>query len=137
MQAQWIMNIGFFACFHGISLERSRFGIITFYFSGSHSSEAAGIANRSPRSLVPEHRHTDKPNTCTVTLAAHAGRGLIVSLWVLLGHSEPPHPSGSVIFFFLSVCLFDCLCDCRSRVQACSSGWKSDFGAGDWREPLS
>ena len=46
-----IMHIGFFACFHGISLERSRFRKIALFFSGSRSSEAAGIANRPPRSL--------------------------------------------------------------------------------------
>ena len=41
------MLVGRFACFHGISLERSRFRKI----SGSRNSEDVGIAHGPPRSL--------------------------------------------------------------------------------------
>ena len=46
-----------------------------FYFSGSHSSEADGIANRPPRSLYYKNkrRQTDKPSTETLAAHAHAG----------------------------------------------------------------
>ena len=46
-----IMHIGFFACLHSISLERSHFRKITLLFSGSRSSEDVVIANGPPRSL--------------------------------------------------------------------------------------
>ena len=41
-----IMHIGFLACFHAISLERSRFSKIA-----ACSTEAVGIAHEPPRSL--------------------------------------------------------------------------------------
>ena len=63
-----------------------------FYFSGSRSTEAFGIALRPPRSLyiVREqsrtqsytHTHTDTPTI--VTLAAHARRGLTMHLGIKL-----------------------------------------------------
>ena len=43
-----IMHIGVFACFHAISLERSRFSIIATSF---FSTEDVGIANKPSRSL--------------------------------------------------------------------------------------
>ena len=46
-----IIHIGFFACFHAISLERSRFSKIATLFSCPCSTEAVGIAHKSPRSL--------------------------------------------------------------------------------------
>ena len=46
-----IMHIGFFACFHAISLEHSRFSKITTLFSCPCSTEAVGIAHRPPHSL--------------------------------------------------------------------------------------
>ena len=46
-----IMHIGFLACFHAISLERSRFSKIATYFSCPCSTEAVGIAHKPPRSL--------------------------------------------------------------------------------------
>ena len=67
-----IMHIGFFACFHSISLERSRFR--NFYFSSSRSSETAGIANRPPRARISVDTQIQ-----TKTLAAHARRGLIIT----------------------------------------------------------
>ena len=46
-----IMHIGFFACFHAISLECSRFRKSPHYFSCPCSTEAVGIAHKLPRSL--------------------------------------------------------------------------------------
>ena len=46
-----IMHIGFLACFHAISLERSRFSEIATLFSCPCSTEAVGIAHKPPRSL--------------------------------------------------------------------------------------
>ena len=46
-----IMHIGFLACFHAISLERSRFSKIATLFSCPCSTEAVGIAHKPPRSL--------------------------------------------------------------------------------------
>ena len=53
-----IMHIGFLACFHAISLERSRFSKIATL------TEAVGIAHKPPRSLLSENsrRHTDTQN---------------------------------------------------------------------------
>ena len=42
---------GIFACFHAISLERSRFSKIATFFSCPFSTEAIGIAHKPPRSL--------------------------------------------------------------------------------------
>ena len=44
-----IMHIGFLACFHAISLERSRFSEIARLFF--LPTEAVGIAHKPPRSL--------------------------------------------------------------------------------------
>ena len=41
-----IMHIGFFACFHAISLKRSRFNKITILFLCPCSTEAVGIAHK-------------------------------------------------------------------------------------------
>ena len=46
-----IMHIGFFACFHAISLERSCFSKIGTLFSCLCSTEDVGIAHKPPRSL--------------------------------------------------------------------------------------
>ena len=48
-----IMHIGFLACFHAISLERSGFSKIATlrYFSCPCSTESVGIAHKPPRSL--------------------------------------------------------------------------------------
>ena len=43
--------IGFFACFHAISLKHSRFISKNRYFSCPCSTEAVGIAHKPPRSL--------------------------------------------------------------------------------------
>ena len=43
--------IGFLACFHAISPERSRFSKIATLFSCPCSTEAVGIAHKPPRSL--------------------------------------------------------------------------------------
>ena len=73
----FIMHIGFFACFHAISLERSCFSkISSFFFSCPCSTEDVDIAHKPPRSQTD--RHTRR--TTTVTLTAHARRGLIMLL---------------------------------------------------------
>ena len=46
-----IMHIGFLACFHAISLERSRFSKIATLFSCPCSNESVGIDHKPPRSL--------------------------------------------------------------------------------------
>ena len=46
-----IMHIGFFACFHAISLECSNFSKIAAIFSCPCSTEAVGNAHKPPRSL--------------------------------------------------------------------------------------
>ena len=47
-----IMHIGFLACFHAISLERSRFSkIASLYFMPVWHCEDVGIAHKPPRSL--------------------------------------------------------------------------------------
>ena len=43
-----IMHIGFFACFHAISLERSPFSKIACYFASPCSTEAVYIAHKLP-----------------------------------------------------------------------------------------
>ena len=74
-----IMHIGFLACFHAISLERSRFSeIATFFFPALVAlkllvSLMSRLVACSPRIDV------DRPHrTTTVTLAAHARRGLMM-----------------------------------------------------------
>ena len=89
------MHIGFLACFHAISLERSRFSKIATFFSCTCSTEAVGVAHKPPSSLWCENsrrqtdtqndycktdrqtdRQTDKTElSTTVTLAAHAREG--------------------------------------------------------------
>ena len=44
-----IMHIGFFSCFHAISLERSRFSKIATFFSCTCITGAVGIADKPPR----------------------------------------------------------------------------------------
>ena len=69
-----IMHIGFFTCFHAISLERSRFS----EFSCPCSTEAVGIAYKPPRSLcsarIVADKQTDRQThrTTTVSLARRA-----------------------------------------------------------------
>ena len=47
-----IMHIDFLACFHAISLERSRFSkIATLFFKPLYSTEAVGVAHAPHRSL--------------------------------------------------------------------------------------
>ena len=46
-----IMHIGFLACFHAISPERSGFSKIATLFFCPCSTEAVGIAHKPPRSL--------------------------------------------------------------------------------------
>ena len=46
-----IMHTGLFACFHAISLERSRFSKIATFLSCPCSTEAVGIAHKPPCSL--------------------------------------------------------------------------------------
>ena len=46
-----IMHIGFLACFHAISLERSRFSKIASFFSCPCGTKDVGIAHKPPRSL--------------------------------------------------------------------------------------
>ena len=43
--------VGFLACFHAISLERSHFSKIATFFFLPLSTEAVGIAHKPPRSL--------------------------------------------------------------------------------------
>ena len=73
-----IMHIGFLACFHAISLERSRFSKIATFFSCTCSTEAVGVAHKPPSSLcarIVVDRQTHR--TTTVTLAVHVRRGLM------------------------------------------------------------
>ena len=78
-----IMHIGFLACFHAISLERSRFSeIVTLLFLALVAlkllvSLISRLVACSARTVAD--RQTDKQThrTTTVTLAAHARRGLI------------------------------------------------------------
>ena len=95
-----IMHIGFFACFYAISLERSRFSKIAVPFSCPCGTEDVGIAHKPPRSLQSENsrRQTDKQTdrqtdththrTTTVTLAAHARRGLITMRYPDFEHAH-------------------------------------------------
>ena len=55
-----IMHIGFFACFHAISLERSHFSKIGTLFFCPCSTEAVGIAHKPPRSLYSAKIVADK-----------------------------------------------------------------------------
>ena len=85
------MHIGFLACFHAISLELSRFGkIATFFFHALVAlkmfvSLISRLVACSPRIVLDKqtdrqtdrHTHTRTQNDYTVTLAAHARRGLI------------------------------------------------------------
>ena len=83
-----IMHIGFFACFHAISLERSRFSkIATFFFMPllvlkMLVSLISRLVACSPRIVVDRQtdRQTDTQThrTTTVTLAAHVRRGLTI-----------------------------------------------------------
>ena len=73
-----IMHIGFLACFHAISLERSRFSkICALVALKMLVSLISRLVACSPRIVVDKQtdRHTHR--TTTVTLAAHARRGLM------------------------------------------------------------
>ena len=84
-----IMHIGFFASFHAISLERSRFSKIATFFRALVAlkllvSLISCLVVCSARIVVDTqtNRQTHRPST--VTLAAHAHRGLII--WSLIAH---------------------------------------------------
>ena len=81
-----IMHIGFFACFHAISLERSRFSIIATLVALKLKllvSLMSRLVACSARIVVDRQTH----RTTTVTLAAHARRGLIKGE----GITQTPH----------------------------------------------
>ena len=79
-----IMNIGFLACFHAISLERSRFRkIATLIFLALVAlkllvSLISRLVACSARIVLDRQTH----RKTTVTLAAHARRGLILRAFV-------------------------------------------------------
>ena len=99
-----IMHIGFFACFHTISLERSCFSKIASLFLALVALKQLVSLIRclvacSARIVVD--RQTDTHRTTTVTLAAHACRGLtIVSI---LYHSGCVESSGQMEWKLQSV----------------------------------
>ena len=67
------MNISFFACFHAISPERSGFSKIATFFS-------CPCVACSARIVADKQTH----RTTTVTLAAHARRGLIKGFVIIM-----------------------------------------------------
>ena len=75
-----VMRIGFFACFHAISLERSHFSKIATLFFCSCSTEAVGIAHISRLVACSARIVADKPTHRTTTVTLHACRGLII-MW--------------------------------------------------------
>ena len=87
-----IMHIGFFACFHAIridmvSLERSRFSkIATIFLALVALKLLVSLISRlvacSARIVVDRHTNTQTHRTTTVTLTAHARRGLITQKWI-------------------------------------------------------
>ena len=74
-----IMNIGFLACFHAISLERSRFSTTPHYFSRPCSTEVVGTWYRS---LVPSRialtRGKIRPVTLGTGIGARTTHGIIM-----------------------------------------------------------
>ena len=79
----FIMHIGFLACFHAISLERSRFSdnrhiifpaLVALNLLVSLISR---LVARGARIVVDKQTDRQTHRTTTVTLAAHARRGLI------------------------------------------------------------
>ena len=80
-----IMNIGFLACFHAISLERSGFSKIgTLFFPALVAlnllvSLIRRLVACSARIVADKQTDRQTHRTTTVTLAAHARRGLIIS----------------------------------------------------------
>ena len=93
-----IMHIGFLACFHAISLERSRFSkIATLVFlplwptlvalnllvsliSRHVACSARIVADKQTDKQTDRQTHRQTHRTTTVTLAAHARRGLMNEL---------------------------------------------------------
>ena len=81
-----IMHIGFFACFHTISLKCSRFQQnrhIVFLALVAlkllvHVSLISSLVACSEKIVVDRHTDRQTHRTTTVTLAAHARRGLIM-----------------------------------------------------------
>ena len=76
-----IMHIGFLACFHAISLERSRNRHISFLALVALKllvSLISRLVACSARIAIDRHTDTQTHRTTTVTLAAHARRGLIM-----------------------------------------------------------
>ena len=98
----FIMHIGFFACFHAISLERSSFSkITTLLFHALVAlkmlvSLISRLVACSPRIVVDKQtdRQTDKHRRSTVTLPAHARPGLII----IIIHDKKP---GLAVFFLV------------------------------------
>ena len=79
------MHIGFLDCSHAISLERSRFSKIpTLFFMPLHIalkllvSLISRFVACSAGIVVDRQTHRQTHRTTTVTLAAHARRGLII-----------------------------------------------------------
>ena len=77
-----IMNIGFLACFHAISLEHSHFNKIATLFPALVAlnllvSLISRLVACSARIVADKQRDRQTHRTTTVTLAAHARRGLI------------------------------------------------------------
>ena len=84
-----IMHIGFLACFHAISLERSRFSKIATFFSCPCAmkmlvSLISRLVACSPRIVVDKQTDRHRHRTTTVTLAAHVLRGLIILLCTII-----------------------------------------------------
>ena len=75
-----IMHIGFLACFHAISLERSRFSKIATLFFLPFVALKLLVLLISRLVACSARIDADKQTnrTTTVTLAAHARRGLII-----------------------------------------------------------
>ena len=70
--ARWIARVDFFACFHAISLERSCFGHVNIHLLVVHNPLVPLIG----RLVACSARTRADRQTTTVTLAAHARRGL-------------------------------------------------------------
>ena len=73
-------HVGFFACFHTISLERSRFRKIATLYPCSRCLQPLGATHWpivACSARTGADRQTADRLTSTVTLAAHARRGLI------------------------------------------------------------
>ena len=78
-----IMHIAFLACFHAVSPERSGFSknrhviFLSLVALKLLVSLISHLGACTPRIVLLTHTHTQTDRTTTVTLAAHACRGLI------------------------------------------------------------